>query len=170
MSYCRKCGRGLKNPESVKKGIGPICEKKEQADKESRQIELVPPKHHGELTLNDIPQAVFNKTYFGERVNREVNVSVTQFSKAQGTETSYNLRHIAYHSPDGFEFGYGGSGPADLARSILADCVGIKIADSLYHDFKWEFIVRQTKDDFEIKEQDIVDWVASKISAQSKTA
>lgn len=31
------------------------------------------------------------------------------------------LRHEVYHSPDGFEWGYGGSGPADLARSIVAD-------------------------------------------------
>jgi hypothetical protein len=30
------------------------------------------------------------------------------------------LRHICYHSPTGFEVGYGGSGPADLALSILS--------------------------------------------------
>ena len=30
------------------------------------------------------------------------------------------LRHVAWHSPDGFEWGYAGSGPADLALSILA--------------------------------------------------
>ena len=29
------------------------------------------------------------------------------------------LPHILRHSPTGFEFGYGGSGPADLAFSIL---------------------------------------------------
>jgi hypothetical protein len=31
------------------------------------------------------------------------------------------LRHANLHSPTGFECGYGGSGPADLAASILAD-------------------------------------------------
>jgi hypothetical protein len=31
----------------------------------------------------------------------------------------FPLRHICYHSPTGFEIGYGGSGPADLALSIL---------------------------------------------------
>ncbi len=30
------------------------------------------------------------------------------------------LRHVMYHNPTGFEWGYGGSGPADLALSILA--------------------------------------------------
>ena len=35
------------------------------------------------------------------------------------------LRHrIVYHSPTGFEWGYAGSGPADLALNILADVAG----------------------------------------------
>jgi len=33
------------------------------------------------------------------------------------------LRHLVYHSPDGFEWGYGGSGPSDLARSIVGDLI-----------------------------------------------
>ncbi|MBT9252140.1 MAG: hypothetical protein KM296_00220 [Brockia lithotrophica] len=31
------------------------------------------------------------------------------------------LHHVERHSPTGFEWGYGGSGPADLALSILHD-------------------------------------------------
>lgn len=38
------------------------------------------------------------------------------------------LRHIRLHSPDGFEWGYGGSGPADLAVAILAVVVGAETA------------------------------------------
>ncbi len=34
------------------------------------------------------------------------------------------LKHLVRHSPDGFEWGYGGSGPADLARSIVGDVMG----------------------------------------------
>jgi hypothetical protein len=34
------------------------------------------------------------------------------------------LPHLVKHSPDGFSWGYGGSGPADLARSLLADHLG----------------------------------------------
>lgn len=33
----------------------------------------------------------------------------------------YPLRHVVLHSPTGFNFGYLGSGPADLALSILCD-------------------------------------------------
>jgi hypothetical protein len=36
------------------------------------------------------------------------------------------------HSPTGFEFGYGGSGPAQLALAILADCCGDELAVT-YH-------------------------------------
>lgn len=34
------------------------------------------------------------------------------------------LRHYVRHSPTGFCWGYGGSGPADLARCLLIDCLG----------------------------------------------
>ncbi len=34
------------------------------------------------------------------------------------------LRHVVRHSPAGFNWGYAGSGPADLARSLLLDVLG----------------------------------------------
>ena len=33
--------------------------------------------------------------------------------------------HVLWHSPNGFEYGYAGSGPADLALSILAHFYGL---------------------------------------------
>jgi len=30
-----------------------------------------------------------------------------------------NVAHVVYHSPDGFEIGYEGSGPADLALAVM---------------------------------------------------
>ena len=35
--------------------------------------------------------------------------------------TKQPLKHVMFHSPEGFSWGYHGSGPADLALSILAD-------------------------------------------------
>ena len=57
------------------------------------------------------------------------------------------LRHmpeerIKRHSPDGFNWGYGGSGPADLASSILHDLVGREAADEYYQKFKWDVIAK----------------------------
>jgi hypothetical protein len=46
------------------------------------------------------------------------------------------------HSPTGFEFGYGGSGPAQLALAILADCCGDELAAAYHQAFKWAVIAR----------------------------
>jgi hypothetical protein len=40
------------------------------------------------------------------------------------------------HSITGFEWGYGGSGPAKLALAILADCIGDEAALQHYQEFK----------------------------------
>jgi hypothetical protein len=45
------------------------------------------------------------------------------------------------HSPTGFEWGYAGSGPAQLALALLADCLGDRRrALSLHHGFKHEVV------------------------------
>lgn len=41
------------------------------------------------------------------------------------------------HSPDGFNWGYGGSGPSQLALAIVLEITGK--ADG-YQDFKWDVI------------------------------
>lgn len=55
------------------------------------------------------------KTYYGTK--RSGGRDVTVIDDGGGRP----LRHVNRHSPDGFEWGYSGSGPADLALSILAD-------------------------------------------------
>ena len=69
------------------------------------------------------------------------------------------LKHINKHSPSGFNWGYGGSGPADLARSILNDLYGKEVADRLYQKFKWAFIAELPQgEDWELTEEDIEHW------------
>lgn len=68
-----------------------------------------------------------------------------------------NIPHlVAHHSPDGYEFGYGGSGPADLALNVCQlylnhvhytgqktkcyDGTCWTLAWALHQDFKREFI------------------------------
>lgn len=62
---------------------------------------------------------------------------------------TYPLPHIVRHSPTGFEMGYCGSGPADLALSILVHyfqqfgrsrAEAIRLAEPLYQEFKLQFI------------------------------
>ncbi len=49
---------------------------------------------------------------------------------------------IVNHSPDGFEWGYGGSGPAQLALAILIDCYDVDFAVRNYQEFKWKVVSR----------------------------
>ena len=56
----------------------------------------------------------------------------------------FDLRN---HSPDGFQWGYGGSGPAQLALAILADHFsgqehGDRTAELFYQKFKWSVIAK----------------------------
>ena len=82
--------------------------------------------------------------------------------------------HLHHHSPDGFEFGYGGSGPADLALNILDMFIGdngesrvtlwdknttSQSAWNLHQDFKNHFIASMNKDGGTIKGQDVLNWI-----------
>ena len=49
------------------------------------------------------------------------------------------LEHHVRHSPDGFAWGYHGSGPSELARCLLLDAVGDEAG---YQDFKREVVAR----------------------------
>lgn len=71
-----------------------------------------------------------------------------------GAEVGYPLPHRMIHSPTGFEWGYGGSGPADTARSILADYLGFVPAASIYQRFKF-LIVAALPSEFAIDSDDI---------------
>lgn len=43
LAYCGRCGRGLRNPLSVKRGIGPVCWRKMHKGKEAIS-DAAPPK------------------------------------------------------------------------------------------------------------------------------
>jgi hypothetical protein len=67
------------------------------------------------------------KTYFGVRNKRTQNTAVFVRDDGQpvlAARHSYVLEHVVVHSSDGFEWSDAGSGPADLALSILADHFG----------------------------------------------
>jgi len=73
----------------------------------------------------------------------------------------YKLKHHVLHSPDGFNWGYGGSGPAELARCMLIDFFegNERKADIYYQDFKWKFIAPIQKDSFVITSFQIEVWL-----------
>lgn len=71
------------------------------------------------------------------------------------------LKHRIYHSPTGFEWGYMGSGPSDLARSILWDYLDQEPTRDLYMEFKEKF-VSGWKDEWEITSKKIQDWISGR--------
>lgn len=75
-------------------------------------------------------------------------------------EASANVpRRIIHHSPDGYEWGYGGSGPADLALNILSLFVGTNRAWPLHQDFKRDFIANMPHEGGTIPKDTIVNWI-----------
>jgi len=64
------------------------------------------------------------------------------------------------HSPDGFQWGYGGSGPAQLALALLLDVTGNPdLAQAHYQDFKF-YKVASWGEEWQITSQEILDWIA----------
>jgi hypothetical protein len=63
-------------------------------------------------------------------------------------------------SPDGFEWGYAGSGPSQLALAILVDAVGEDRALLLYQDFARAVVARLPRHAWELSADDVREWVA----------
>jgi hypothetical protein len=57
---------------------------------------------------------------------------------------------IVNHSPDGFNWGYGGSGPSQLALAILLELKGEEEALKNYQAFKREVIATLPREGFDI--------------------
>lgn len=95
-----------------------------------------------------------------------------------------NVTHIPVHSPTGFEIGYGGSGPADLALAICEDYLQrtgydgprqrighaefFQLAWMLHQDFKWMFLADPelaSKRQYTITADQIRQWMEAFIPA-----
>ena len=120
-------------------------------------------------------------------------ICVVKQDKAFPEPIAYHLPHVVFHSPTGFECGYGGSGPADLALSIMADHWGVDpktmrqrirgwtgehghAADGVagcYQDFKFEFIAAmhlKLGETAQITSYQIADWLAARFLAVEQAA
>src|SRR5262245_32530261 len=101
---CQRCRRVLTDPESIQAGMGPECRGKSLSSGSG----LCKRDEFSDTFDNTIPfeQALVIKRRFVD--------GPSDMDKIGGVIT--NVPHlVVHHSPDGFEFGYGGSGPADLA-------------------------------------------------------
>lgn len=80
--------------------------------------------------------------YAGHQESDGAVVTVTRSGRTKPLNARLDIRN---HSPTGFAWGYGGSGPAQLALAILSDYfgskpAGIALAEALYQPFKFTVI------------------------------
>lgn len=106
------------------------------------------------MSVTSNPPIYNFKTYHGYRSGDKTIVQVELRGETK------RLMHIVRHSPDGFEWGYGGSGPSDLALSILTDVYGFDPPASIYMAFKFEKVAR-FKDEWRITEYEVREWLAN---------
>ena len=71
---------------------------------------------------------------------------------------------LVNHSPDGFAWGYGGSGPAQLALALLLDRTNDPaLALAHYQEFKWEVVAKWPSDEkWTLSVAEIDEWLAKR--------
>lgn len=94
---CRRCNRPLRDPVSIARGLGPLCASLVGRDtgggaEERQELELLAGPHRHDVEIRRL---------------------------ADGSVTANVPLSVIHHSPTGWEIGYAGSGPADLALAIL---------------------------------------------------
>ena len=108
------------------------------------------------------------KTYKGYSEDAGSAMGPEVFFVQPEGEPPYKLKHRVHHSPDGMAYGYGGSGPADLARSILWDHLGSEPPPSVYQEFKRAFVARwEQGKPWSITGEQIDEWIVQS-GAQEK--
>lgn len=94
--------------------------------------------------MSGLERAPDTRLYVGRRLMRgEVGVGVVVVKRDDdGADQPLPVRlDLVNHSPDGFEWAYAGSGPAQLACALLADCEGDAVALAFYQRFKFATVV-----------------------------
>lgn len=156
LGECRICGRELSNPKSVVAGIGPVCAGRFAKNLEAR------------MQMKDV------------HISTDIRDGFV-FKRWDNGTPATNVPHLVVeHSPDGFEWGYGGSGPADLALNIVEVVLkrigyrGITLDDEarnkysimayhLHQDFKWKFIASLPREGGRIEYHDVLRWIYKKL-------
>ncbi len=100
------------------------------------------------------------KTYSGVRTESRCAVTVEDDSGgSRGLDPRFDLRS---HSPSGFEWGYGGSGPAQLALALAADVLGDdEAALGVAQRLKFRVVGRLPEGGWTLTEAELADTVRS---------
>ena len=111
----------------------------------------------GREEIGEFAREGYMKTYRGSRERGKVWIESAEY---EGGWRDLPLRlDVFNHSPSGFERGYLGSGPAQLALAILCDYLGEpQLAVRFYREFKEDIVARWKGDEWTLTEHEIAEW------------
>ena len=69
---------------------------------------------------------------------------------------------LAQHSADGFAWGDGGCGPAQLALALLLRAADHETSVAHYQAFKWEVVAKLPQADFSLRLATVREWLAAR--------
>ena len=99
------------------------------------------------------------RTYRGRRVDGTALVTVQESGGPEVPFLPDDSLWIVNHSPTGFEWGFGGSGAAQLAFALLLDGTAHpRMTQQRYQVFKWD-VVQAWGDEWSITAEQIIQWV-----------
>lgn len=108
------------------------------------------------------------KVYHGMRTDSGTVVTVTDGAGRRPLDPRFDLRN---HSPSGFEWGYGGSGPAQLALALTADVLADDDrARRVYPQFKFRVVAAMSGDAWTLTEAQVRSAVADVERAKARVA
>lgn len=94
------------------------------------------------------------KKITGDFATREVRIGGAILDPARSQK-------LWNHSPDGFNWGYAGSGPAQLALAILLRAgLSNAAAVALHQQFKFDVIARLPQADFTMETGVVIEWIS----------
>ncbi len=108
------------------------------------------------------------KVYHGTRADDGSTVIASDEAGERPLAPRFDLR---CHSPTGFQWGYGGSGPAQLALALCADALGDDDhARDVYQRFKFQVVAALAGDAWTLTEDQIKSAVADIERTQARVA
>ena len=100
------------------------------------------------------------RIYKGYRIQNQIG-GLVEVHDSEGNFEKLPVNESLYQGDDGFEWGYGGAGPRQLAFSLLYDVTQNSVlAARNAQDFKWDVLARiPMEDDWKLTTEEIVKWV-----------
>lgn len=108
-------------------------------------------------------------TYRGRRVPPDPELLGETYVTVNGFSLPLRL-DVANKSSSGFEWGYLGSGPAQLALAILCNEVGVDRAEKLFLSYMHEVIGKIASSEWTITSQEIATWLATRGPTSTATS